>query len=132
MYYLLDTHAWVWWLTDSKSLSRKARLLITDQLADRSVYLASISVWEISQLARSGRFTVSTDLWEWLQIGISIPGLSLVPLSAEIAYQSTALPGEFHKDPADRIIVATARSLQATIISKDSLINKYKGVRSVW
>lgn len=132
MNYVLDTHAWLWWLLDSPHLSKRARIVIGEQLASSSVYLSSISVWEVAQLSSKGRFTVGTELWGWLQTGISIPGLVTIPLTPEIAYQSTVLPGEFHRDPADRIIVATARSLLATVITKDNLIRKYKGVQTVW
>ena len=129
---VLDTHAWIWWLTAPEKLGGKGRKLIEQALDSTEAALSAISIWEVAQLSRMGRFTVGIDLWEWLREGMSIGGLRVIDVSPEIAFQSTVLPGEFHKDPADRIIVATARSLQAAIVTKDREITSYKNIKSVW
>ncbi len=83
-------------------------------------------------MVEKGRLTLSCSGEVWLREALDMPGLALVPLSPEIAWQSTRLPPPFHDDPADQIIVATARATNAAIITKDQLIRSYPPVRSVW
>ena len=129
---LFDTHAWVWWLTAPEKLGRKGRAAIETALSNSECYLSSISVLEVSQLVRKGRLIMATDLWQWLSEGLAMPGLRVLNLDPELAYQSTVIPGEFHADPADRILVASARMLDATLITKDAQISAYRGVRTLW
>ncbi len=130
---LLDTHAWVWWNMKPAELSRKARAAI-ENAARRSeeILLSAISPWEFCKLIEKGRIGISCDPQEWLSAALRMPGLRLVPLSPAIAYKSTVLPPPFHDDPADQILVATAREENATILSKDRLIRDYPHVRTVW
>jgi PIN domain nuclease of toxin-antitoxin system len=130
--YFLDTHAWIWWNMNPRQLSGRARALIADPSAYEEVLLSAISPWEFSKLLEKGRLSISCDPEEWLRRALEMPGLRLVPLSPAIAYRSTNLPGPFHGDPADQIIVATAREENAAIITKDRRIRSYRHVRSVW
>jgi PIN domain nuclease of toxin-antitoxin system len=132
MKYLLDTHAWVWWQAKPKNLSARARNLIEDKKRYSEMLLSAISVWEFCKLLEKERIGISCDPNEWLSEALKMPKLRLVPLSPAIAYKSTCLPQPFHDDPADQIIVATAREENATIITKDSLIREYKQVRTMW
>jgi PIN domain nuclease of toxin-antitoxin system len=129
--YLLDTHTWVWWNLNPKKLSKKA--LNTIKSGQYSELLLSvISLWEFSKLVEKGRLRISCDGLTWIDQALEIPQLRVVELNPEICWQSTRLPGEFHNDPADQIIVATARSMDATVISIDEQITDYMHVPTLW
>lgn len=132
MKYLLDTHTWIWWNMNPKKLSSAAQTAIeeTDQYSE--ILLSAISPWEFCKLLEKQRIGISCDPEEWLSEALQMPKLRLVPLTPTITYRSTVLPQPFHDDPADQIIVATAREENATIISKDSLMAEYKHVRTLW
>jgi len=98
---------------------------IQKSVKDNSVLISAISLWEVAMLVSKGRIVFSENTMEWLNHASSAPGLSICPLSPEIAYESTVLPGDFHGDPADRMIVATARVLNATLLTFDKEIVKY-------
>ena len=131
MKYLLDTHVWIWWNSRPSALSVRALKLIQDFKYDE-LLLSSISVWEVSKLLEKKRLTLACDGRDWIKTALDMPSLRLVDLSPEIAWQSTQLPQPFHDDPADQIIVATARVESAVIITADQLIRKYAHVKSEW
>jgi PIN domain nuclease of toxin-antitoxin system len=132
MKYLLDTHAWIWWNMHPKKLSRRARAAIEDTNRYAEMLLSAISPWEFCKLLEKERIGISCNPEEWLSEAMRMPKFRLVPLTPAIACRSTILPQPFHDDPADQIIVATAREENATIISKDQLIRDYPHARSVW
>jgi PIN domain nuclease of toxin-antitoxin system len=115
-----------------KMLSRRARELVAEPDRYEELLLSAISVWEFCKLLEKGRLGISCDPEEWLSTALAMPKLRLVPLSPPIAYRSTALPGPFSADPADQIIVATAREENATIVTKDDVIRRYTHVRTLW
>ena len=132
MKYLLDTHTWVWWNMEPQKLSRKARSAIEDTQRYSEILLSAISPWEFCKLLEKERIGISCDPEEWMSQALRMPKLRLVPLTPAIAYRSTILPKPFHDDPADQIIVATAREENATLISKDQLIRDYPHARTLW
>ncbi len=132
MKYLLDTHVWIWWNMSSINLSKKVRLLLGDSAKYDEILLSAISPWEFSKLLEKERIGISCNPEEWITGALNMPKLRLVPLTPSISFRSTILPQPFHNDPADQIIVATARDENATIITKDKLIRDYKHVRSIW
>lgn len=132
MKYLLDTHVWVWWNMAPKKLSRKARAAIENVERYSEILVSAISPWEFCKLLEKERLGISCDPQEWLSEALRMPKLRLAPLTPTIAYRSTVLPQPFHHDPADQIIVATAREENATIISKDQLLRDYPHVRTLW
>ena len=132
MKYLLDTHTWVWWHTNPGNLSRKVKGVIADVDRYDELLLSAISVWEFCKLLEKGRLGISCDPEEWLAAALAMPKLRLVPVSPPIAYRSTVLPQPFWSDPADQIIVATAREENATILTKDEAMHRYKHVRTMW
>ena len=132
MKYLLDTHAWIWWHMDPGKLSRKAMRAIRANEKYDEILLSVISPWEFCKLLEKGRIGISCNPEEWIQEALVMPKLRLVPLSPSIAYRSTTLPKPFHDDPADQIIVATAREENATLISKDTRIRDYPHIRCLW
>lgn len=122
---LLDTHALVWLMEGLNLLSRPARGLAEEAAADGLLRVSAISVWEIATLESKGRLTFCKDCQSWTDEMLATPGLQLVPLTPEIAVQSTRLPGSIHGDPADRILVATARVVRATLLSADAKLLAY-------
>jgi len=129
---VLDTHALVWWIGGDPRLSRRAAGAIRKELASGQLGIPSISAWEIGMLIAKGRITLGMDVTEWLSAVLAVPGVTLLPLSAEIALDSTRLPGEFHDDPADRMVVATARAENAPLVTADRRILAYPHVRTLW
>nr|WP_299244997.1 type II toxin-antitoxin system VapC family toxin [uncultured Halomonas sp.] len=132
---VLDTHVLVWWVSGGDSqLSSSARTILHDEMdnEDGMIIVSSISAWEIAMLVDKGRLTLSMDVDDWLKEVSYIDELRFISIDNDIAVQSTRLPGEFHKDPADRMIVALARHLNAPLITADEKIRAYKHVRTIW
>ena len=132
MKYLLDTHTWIWWHMNPNNLSQKVKRLIRDTSKYDELLLSAISPWEFSKLLEKKRIGISCDPEDWINRALDMPKLRLVPLSPVLAYHSTVLPQPFHNDPADQIIVASAREENAAILTKDERILIYKHVRSLW
>jgi len=130
--YLLDTHVWIWWHMHPRQLSGRARALIAATSRYEELLLSAISPWEFAKLLEKGRLAVSCDPEEWIRRALEMPKLRLVPLSPSVAYRSTSLPPPFHDDPADQIIVATAREENATVVTADERIRGYSHCRSLW
>ncbi len=122
---LLDTHALVWLLEGNARLGQKSRDLIFAAAQAEHLYVSAITPWEIAMLVSKGRLSFAQEIGEWLKTALAMPGIRMVPLSIEISVASTQLPGNFHADPADRMIVATARYLGATLVTEDKLILGY-------
>ncbi len=129
---VLDTHALVWWVTGDPALSKKARAEIEREQAGGDIIISSISAWEIAMLVERERLLLSMDVGSWLATVAEIDSVRFFPVDVEIAVKSIDLPGEFHKDPADRMIVATARRLAASLVTKDDKIRAYAHVKTVW
>ena len=132
MKYLLDTHTWIWWNMRPQNLSQRVRTLISDSSKYDELLLSAISPWEFSKLLEKGRLGISCHPEEWINLALDMPKIRLVHLSPILAYRSTVLPKPFHSDPADQIIVATAREENATVITRDKNILTYDHVRSLW
>ena len=128
---VLDTHILVWWLNGDKALSKKAANAIKDELKNGEIVISSITAWEIAMLVARGRIVLSMDVEQWLNTVALIERVRFYPVDNEIAVKTTELPGEFHKDPADRMIVATARKLGATLIAADEKILAYPHVKTI-
>ncbi|RFF30111.1 type II toxin-antitoxin system VapC family toxin [Wenzhouxiangella sediminis] len=130
---VLDTHALVWWVTGDSQLSEPALQAIEAALTDqRPVMISTISAWELAMLVAKDRLILTMDLDEWLDTVDSIEGVEWVPVTRQVAVDSVNLPGEFHQDPADRLIVALARHENAELISADRRIQDYPHVRCTW
>ena len=122
MKYLLDTHTWIWWHMNPKKLSPKVKRLISNTDGYDELLLSAISPWEFSKLLEKEKLAISYHPEDWLKQALEMPKFRLVPLSPQLAYRSTILPQPFHNDPADQIIVASAREETATILTKDANI----------
>jgi PIN domain nuclease of toxin-antitoxin system len=123
---VLDTHVWVSATAEGKSALRPEAAAAIER-AGRAGRLgvSAISVWEVCMLDEKGRLRLIPDRLEWVRRALTAPGLSLLPLSPEVAAESTRLPGDFHGDPADRIIIATARVNAGTLLTKDRRLLAY-------
>jgi PIN domain nuclease of toxin-antitoxin system len=123
---LLDTHVWLW-LTQGieDKLPLPARQHIDEAAAFGVLYLSAISVWETAMLAAKGRISLPKPHRAWIMSALAAPGLRLLPIEPEIAVSSVELPGTFHPDPADRILVASARYLAASFMTHDRKIIAY-------
>ncbi len=132
MNYVLDTHVWVWWNMHPQKLSKKVKSLLS--IPDRydELILSAISTWEFSKLLEKERIGISCNPEEWIAEALDMPKLRLAPLTPAIAYRSTTLPQPFNEDPADQIIVATAREENAAVLTKDKDMREYKHVRTLW
>ena len=132
MKYLLDTHIWIWWNMHPQKLSTRIHSLLSASEQYDSLLLSAISPWEFSKLLEKKRIGISCNPEEWIAEALDMTKLRLIPLTPTIAYRSTSLPQPFNGDPADQIIVATAREENATILTKDKIIRNYEHVRSLW
>jgi PIN domain nuclease of toxin-antitoxin system len=129
---LLDTHYWIWLQSGEKSRLTPKIVRMIEQAAIRgNLLLSVISVWELGVLEAKGRVRMQTQCDQWVREALATPGLSLAPLTPEIALESSRLPGLFHGDPADRIIVATARSFSARLLTRDQKMIEYGQQRHV-
>lgn len=129
---VLDTHTLVWWVTGDAALSKKAKSVIAREQDGGEIIISAISAWEITMLVEKDRLVLSMDVSSWLATVAEIEGVKFLPVDVEIANKSVVLPGEFHKDPADRMIVATARKLAVPVITKDEKIQSYPHVKTIW
>ena len=129
---LLDTHAWVWWVTEDRRLSLSARRVIEKSQANDDLSLSLISIWEVAKKVEKGQLMLDRPVDDWFDLATTRPGLHLAELTRPILAESCRLPAPFHGDPADQIIVATARDRDAIIVTKDGPIRRYAHVRSVW
>jgi PIN domain nuclease of toxin-antitoxin system len=130
---VLDTHALVWWINGQDQLSTVASRAIEHELAgDKHVLVSVISAWEIAMLVGKGRLVITMDVDEWLATIASIDGVVFVPVDLDVAVHSVRLPGDFHPDPADRMIVALARHHAAPLVTADARIQGYRHVQTVW
>ena len=129
---VLDTHVWVWWVSGVEPLPSEVRTRLEAARHDRAIRISSISVWEVAQLVRRGRLELTMDVADWVAKSESLPFLEFVPVDNRIAIRSTLLPGTLHSDPADRMIVATALTLGAPLITKDDKLRRYPHVETLW
>lgn len=131
---VLDTHALLWWVNGDSQLSQSALVKIEHELQadDGEILISAISAWEIALLVEKERLTLSMATDDWLDTVEEIEGVRIVAVDAATAVESTRLPGEFHKDPADRMIVALARHYNAELITADEMITAYRHVKTIW
>lgn len=125
---LLDTHVWVWSQERPERLGRRTRNLLVSP--DHGTCVCPISTLEIARLLAVGEVALSMPLRDWVNQSLEALSAETVRITHEVAVEAYALPGEFHKDPADRLLVAAARCHGLTIVSADDRILAYPEVRS--
>ena len=127
---LLDTHIWVWWVqADSRLSTESIRRL--DQEAHGGIRVSVFSCWEVAMLYYRRRLMLPCGLDEWIEAALRYPGVRLVGLSRKVAVESCRLPGEAPRDPADRILLATARELDCALVTADERVLCYPHARVI-
>ena len=122
---LLDTHAFIWLMEGDETLSKQSREIIKEASKENFIFVSAISFWEIAMLQSKRKLSLTLPLHQWSEQATSLPFLKVVDLKKEIAIESCKLPGDFHGDPADRMIIATARMLSAPLVTRDKKILDY-------
>lgn len=112
-------------MQDDARLGAQARRIIDEMIGKSRILVSAITPWEIAMLVQKGRLALGDEVGRWVDSALSLPGLQLAPLEPSIAVDSVRLPGEFHADPADRIIVATARLHRVPLLTADQAILSY-------
>jgi len=129
---LLDTHCWLWaQLGLIQKLSKAALDAIRAAESKGNLRISVISIWELAMLEKRGRVALPMNVRTWVDEALSKPGIDVAPLTPEMMIESVHLPGDFHGDPADRMLVATARVLGATLLTKDDQLIRYSRQRLV-
>jgi len=124
---LLDTHMWVWWVNEANEMRPRHRELLEQNLAN-GLGVSVISCWEVAKLVEKRRLKLDRAAGTWITEALQRPGVHLLPLTPEITVEACQLPGEFHHDPADEMIVATARILKIPLLTADAKILGYPHV----
>jgi PIN domain nuclease of toxin-antitoxin system len=123
---ILDTHVWLWLQAGSERLNDSPCYPRIRKALDKNrAFVSVMSIWEAGMLESKGRLRFPMAFDKWVEKALVAPGIRLQPLTATIALDSTRLPGEFHPDPMDRILVATARELDIPIVTADAAIIAY-------
>jgi PIN domain nuclease of toxin-antitoxin system len=133
--YLLDTQAWIWSVLDHPRLSRRARAVVSAAGAEERIGIAAISLKEAAWHLAHGRIVVGDDFGPsplWLRRAASAAQLEVLPLTVDVAIESEQFGTSFPADPADRLIAATARVYDLTLITSDVAIRKARAVRTLW
>lgn len=128
---VLDTHALIWAVEDDGRLGANAARLIEETVQADRLAVSAITPWEIALLVQRGRLRLRREVTNWIEEVLALPGVSLVPIEPAIAIDSVRLPGDFHADPADRFIVATARHQDAPLLTADRQILAYSAAGHV-
>lgn len=128
---VLDTHAWLWWVSDPERIPARTRTRVDAALDDGALAVSAISAWEVAMLVAKGRLELAMPVDELVAACERLPGFALLPLTARVAVTATrlALP---HPDPADRFIAATALAVNATLVTKDERLRASDLVRTAW
>ncbi len=129
---VLDTHIWLWWISNPENLSTAANQAIDQAITEDGIIISSISTWEVALLVDKERLKLSIDLRDWVRKTESLPFVRFMPVDNTISLRSVALPGQFHPDPADRIITATAMTMGLPLVTKDDKIISYPHVQTIW
>jgi PIN domain nuclease of toxin-antitoxin system len=125
---VLDTHAWIWWIDRDRRLGRRTIELLDGLPSDSRPYLSDISLWEVATLVERGRLSFAAGLAGWLEAAAHPRTVRLLMITPAIAAETAALPKLFHRDPADRVIVATCRVMQVPLLTRDRRITRSKVV----
>ena len=126
---LLDTHILVWWRLDPARLSKVQARALSALDAGRPAAISAITLWELAKMVERRRLEIPLPLDIWLEELEANPLLEVLPVTARIAAESTRLGDDFHKDPADQIIVATARCLGLPLLTADERIRRWGKVQ---
>src|SRR3990167_9976263 len=122
---LIDTHAWIWYVNGNKELKPSTRKIMSEAIYNQNIHLAAISLWEICMLDKKQRIVLEIPCLEWINKFLELTHIHVQAITPAIAVESCHLPGEFHDDPADRLIVSTARVEGLALVTRDARIVAY-------
>ena len=128
MRYLLDTHVWLWSHEAHEKFGRKTQRILTSSEDERVI--SAISTFEIARLIDRGRLLLRQSFATWKTQSLHDLVATTIDVTHEMAWEAYNLPGVFHKDPADRVLVATARLHGLTLLTADDSILRYRHVKS--
>lgn len=129
---VLDTNALIHLVGNPEKLPQKAAKYINSEIKKNGIHVSSMSIWEIYLLVKKGRLELNKDVDAWLEEVEQLRFINFVPVNNRIAAKSVQLSEAVGSDPADRIVVATAVEMGATLVTSDRRIRKYPHVQSVW
>lgn len=119
---LLDTHVWIWWMLRTDDLEPMVLKRLDDLARGSRPLLSAMSLWEMAMLVERGRVVLKGDLRRWLRVAAGPETVEVVPITPDIAAASASLPSSFHRDPADRLLVATAKVRGCPVLTHDERI----------
>jgi PIN domain nuclease of toxin-antitoxin system len=119
---LLDTHAWIWWVQADPRLDRRTIAALDALPPDDRPAVCDISLWEVAMLVALSRLTLGEPLESWLEAAADPRTVQVLPVTPAIAAEVARLPTTFHRDPADRLIVASCRVLGLSLVTRDRAI----------
>lgn len=125
---ILDTHVWIWHVSSPEKLSRAAQAGL--QRSQR-LGVSAISCWEVAMLVAKKRLHFDRPVLDWIEQALALPRIELCPITPAVAVQATAMEN-FHGDPADRIIAATAYVKNARLVTKDEQLRAADMVDALW
>jgi PIN domain nuclease of toxin-antitoxin system len=126
---ILDTHAWVWWVQADTRLDRRTVEALDGLPLDERPFLCDISLWEVAMLVSLGRLKFGEPFESWLEAAADPRTVRVLPVTAAIAAEVARLPDTFRRDPADRLIVASCRTLGHPLVTRDRAITRARLVR---
>ena len=126
---ILDTHVWIWLSNESPNFPKPVATAVNK--AD-VLGVSVISCWEVAMLVAKQRLGLVMDVQDWISLALAGPRIRLLPIDPKIAVMSTRLPGDFHGDPADRLIAATCLIHHASLITKDKRIHEWGQIKTIW
>jgi PIN domain nuclease of toxin-antitoxin system len=129
---VLDTHAWIWFISNPENLSKRAEKAVKAAVKEKGILISSISAWELALLVRKKRLKLTIEVSDWIAKSESLPFIQFVPVTNSIAVKSVNLPLPLHPDPANRIIIATALSVGAPLVTKDKKLLEYSAIKTIW
>jgi PIN domain nuclease of toxin-antitoxin system len=129
---LLDTHVWVWFVSNPEKLSKKAGDSIENAIKEKGILISSISAWEVALLVFKKRIELTMHVADWVSSSEKLPFINFIPVDNAIAVRAVHLPKPLHNDPADRIIIATSMKHGAPIVTMDEKIHNFSQVQSIW
>ncbi len=128
---LLDTHIWAWLVNEDLEKLTKKQIEHIQTSNEKRLAVSVISVWEVAKKVELGKWDLSLSVDDWVNKALDWPGVTLIDFTPTIALESTRLPGDFHRDPMDQIIVATARVKNIPLVTSDSRILNYPYVETI-
>ena len=122
---LLDTHVLIWAVDGDRRLGANAAEAVDGAQRSDRIGISAITPWEITLLVEKGRLRLALDVGVWIDTALGAQGVDLLPIEPAVAVDSVRLPGDFHADPADRLIIATARRWRVPLVTADRAIIDY-------